>query len=81
MGQAAAFAAPAVSQRLHVQSLWARRGPRVRARQRLPSAGAWNLCATGLLEYGGEMATLDESMAIFRIKQKRAEVLSGLPVS
>lgn len=50
------------------------------ARRRLPSAGARNLCATGLLEYGGEMATLDESMAIFRLKQKRAEVLSGLPV-
>ena len=68
-GQRAAFAAAAAPRRLPAQPAWTRRGHRGVAR---------GLRATGLLEYGGEIATLDESTALLRLKQKRAEVRVGL---
>ena len=67
--QRAAFAAAAAPRRLPAQPAWTRRGHRGVAR---------GLRATGLLEYGGEIATLDESTALLRLKQKRAEVRVGL---
>jgi len=67
--QRAAFAAAAAPRRLPAQPAWTRRGLRGVAR---------GLRATGLLEYGGEIATLDESTALLRLKQKRAEVRVGL---